>query len=273
MPVGVLVFGALIQLPLVVALIRMALGNRDFSGWALFWYGCFALLSAFIFATRWWADAEGIERRMPYLPRLRLAWADVHTVHMSRSECVLHGPGRARASVRLGWTGFAFFATRVLEHVPAARKDDAIRQALEVQGRNCAAYWAHYPTFSPDDGSLPQEALRRWRENPFFVLGLTPECSAAEVERTGQKLLGMLALDVSSVRSYATPFGHVVRTADSVRAAMGELRDPDRRMLHEIWARLRPERDVEGGPSDLDATAPDAWAWKDAMSALGWRRS
>jgi hypothetical protein len=73
-------------------------------------------------------------------------------------------------------------------------------------------------------GRLPQ---RRLADNPFYVLGLRPECGRLDVEREGPKLLGMLELGLKSAASYMTPLGPQPRTADKVRVAMAELRSPD----------------------------------------------
>jgi hypothetical protein len=124
---------------------------------------------------------------------------------------------------------------------------------------------------APEPADLPEDdPAARWRENPFFVLGLTPECSRAEVERTGQKLLALLAVDSRAAKKAKTPLGEVERTADTVRAAMAELRDPERRFLHEAWARLpvdAPLPDPARGAAK--ATAP----WSGALRAIGWRGS
>jgi hypothetical protein len=115
--------------------------------------------------------------------------------------------------------------------------------------------------------------LERVRDNPFYVLGLRPDATRAEIEREGQKLLGMLELSLQSAARYATPVGSTVRTADKVRRAMAELRDPERRLEHEMWARLDPAaapppEPAEGrGPARLRADAP----WPGALSLLGWR--
>ena len=86
-----------------------------------------------------------------------------------------------------------------------------------------------------------EAARERLAHNPFYVLELDPECSRAEVERQGQKLLGMLELELSAASHYDTPLGRQRRTPEQVRAAMAELRDPDRRLLHELWATLGPQ--------------------------------
>ncbi len=78
----------------------------------------------------------------------------------------------------------------------------------------------------------------RFSDNPFYILGLRPDCSRADLEREGQKLLAMLELKLEAARHYPTPLGPRPRTADSVRQAMAELRDPQRRLLHELWAQL-----------------------------------
>jgi len=125
-----------------------------------------------------------------------------------------------------------------------------------------------------------QSALDRIRDNPFYVLGLRPDASRVEIERQGTKLLGMLELKLRSVMTYPTPIGPAARTDDKVRRAMAELRDPERRLGHELWARLDPlgaapsfddaddEDEDEGLPEvpRLGAEAP----WTEALEALGW---
>jgi len=74
--------------------------------------------------------------------------------------------------------------------------------------------------------------------NPFLVLELPPDASANEIERQGDKLLAMLAAGLGQAARYPTPLGPRARTPELVRAAMAELRDPARRLLHELFARL-----------------------------------
>ncbi len=269
LPGVVLGVGVVIAIPMAIALLKMLFGSGQYAPGTLVAYALLALLSGMIWSSRWWVDDTGVERRMPYLPRLRLAWSDVVAVRTTSTECVLVGPGKVRVRILAGWAGYGFFASMVVKHVRALdAMDEAVRKELETKARDCSEVWDHYPSFAADSAAPPEEAVRRWRENPFFVLGLPPECTSAEVERTGQKLLGLLALDVASARSYESPFGPVLRTADDVRAAMAELRDPDRRVLHEVWARLPPVDDMAFGP----AFEARAYRWKDAMAALGWRR-
>lgn len=79
--------------------------------------------------------------------------------------------------------------------------------------------------------------LRRHLANPFLVLELPPEVARGELERQGAKLLAMLAAGLAEAGTYATPLGPRERTAEMVRQALAELRDPARRLLHEWWAR------------------------------------
>lgn len=82
------------------------------------------------------------------------------------------------------------------------------------------------------------ENLARARlENPFLVLQVAPSAGAAEIERQGQRLLAELAAGLDGARRYPTPFGARERTPELVRAAIAELRDPARRLVHEWWAR------------------------------------
>ncbi len=121
-------------------------------------------------------------------------------------------------------------------------------------------------------------AIERIRDNPFYVLGLRPDATRQAIERQGTKLLGMLELKLKSAAAYATPVGRAERTPEKVRSAMAELRDPSRRLEHEIWARLDPEAltattgDVTPDDEDLAPHAPRAAdPWPEAIAALGWR--
>ena len=126
-----------------------------------------------------------------------------------------------------------------------------------------------------------QSALDRIRDNPFYVLGLRPDATRVEIERQGAKLLGMLELKLKSAMTYPTPIGPAARTDDKVRRAMAELRDPERRLGHELWARLDPQRAaptaVDAGDEDDDLGQEEKPAsnaaeapWAEALAALGW---
>ena len=104
-------------------------------------------------------------------------------------------------------------------------------------------------------------------DNPFFVLGLSPDASRIEIEREAQKLLGMLELDFAAAQSYATPLGPRPRTAEAVRAAVGALRDPYQRLVAELWARHAPAVREEAAVEDVDTPAPAPAVRR----ALGWR--
>lgn len=127
-------------------------------------------------------------------------------------------------------------------------------------------------------GAAP-DALERIRDNPFYVLGLRPTAARMEIEREGQKLLGMLELKLASAAIYQTPVGPGVRTPEKVREAMAALRDPERRLAHELWARLdptpepRPELDEDlEAFAEAEAERDDPLApWPEALAALGWR--
>ena len=102
-------------------------------------------------------------------------------------------------------------------------------------------------------------------DNPFFVLGVGPDASRIEVEREAQKLLGMLELGFAEARSYATPLGPRLRTAEMVRAAVAALRDPYRRLVAELWARHAPP------PADESPAVESPPARDGLRRALGWR--
>ena len=103
-------------------------------------------------------------------------------------------------------------------------------------------------------------------ENPFFVLGISPDASRIEIEREAQKLLGMLELDFADAKQYATPLGPRPRTPEAVRAAVAALRDPYQRLVAELWARHAPPAKPAGPTAVADETpAPRL------RRALGWR--
>lgn len=111
----------------------------------------------------------------------------------------------------------------------------------------------------------------RLLENPFYVLGLRPGCSRSEIEREGQKLLGMLELGLSAARRYDTPLGAQPRDAERVRWAMAELRDPTRRLVHELWAWL-PAQPL-AGQGDAALREGPAGAGASAAAARGGARA
>jgi hypothetical protein len=115
----------------------------------------------------------------------------------------------------------------------------------------------------------------RLLDNPFYVLELAPDCSRAEVERAGQKLLAMLELELelSGATIYATPFGSGRRDAAKVREAMAELRDPQRRLFHELWVPARPWAERPESlivEADSETAEGGAAGFDEARNTLGW---
>lgn len=152
---------------------------------------------------------------------------------------------------------------------------------------------------------MTPDARQRIGENPFYVLGVPPACTRAEAERAGQKLLAMLELGLGQAAAYGTPLGPRTRTPELVRWALAELREPERRLRHELWAQLDPNtplpepvtgvRAGDGAaagvvvaaaapPAAAPAVAPSAapaaapappgsdtvLPWAEAMRVLGW---
>lgn len=105
-------------------------------------------------------------------------------------------------------------------------------------------------------------------DNPFFVLGVSPDASRIEIEREAQKLLGMLELDFADARTYATPLGPQPRTQEAVRAAVAALRDPYRRLVAELWARNAPAARPSAPPA---GAPPSDRAFHGLRRKLGWR--
>jgi hypothetical protein len=80
--------------------------------------------------------------------------------------------------------------------------------------------------------------LAAWRSNPFFVLEVPIDAPPSDVERAGQKLLALMAIGSAGVDRYMTPLGAAQRDPDKVRQAVAALRDPNERVLHEMWANI-----------------------------------
>jgi hypothetical protein len=125
-------------------------------------------------------------------------------------------------------------------------------------------------------------AARRIAENPLYVLALGAGASRLEVERQAQLLLGMLELGFAEARAYATPIGPQPRTADGVRAAVAQLRDPAGRLAAELWL-AEPAEAASGAASSTEAAelaeaepepteAPAPAPFAGALAALGWSR-
>ena len=111
---------------------------------------------------------------------------------------------------------------------------------------------------------------RRIEENPFYVLGLRPDCARTEVEREGSRLLSMLALGLTEAKTYRSPLGVHARTEALVRTAMAELREPRRRLLHELLAAL-PVTEAPPPPASAPGPAkPAAVPWPRAQKVFGY---
>ena len=105
-------------------------------------------------------------------------------------------------------------------------------------------------------------------DNPFLVLGISPDAPRVEIEREAQKLLGMLELGFEAAKLYATPLGPRMRTSEAVRAAVAALRDPYQRLVAELWARHAPPATFVAAAAEPE---PEPTAIPGARHALGWR--
>jgi hypothetical protein len=111
------------------------------------------------------------------------------------------------------------------------------------------------------------DPLVLWRSNPFFVLEVAADATPTDVERAGQRLLALLTVGSANVQTYPTPLGPATRDAEKVRQALAALRDPEQRVLHELWANVVPA----GGQASRHSNAgPCAGPWEEAEHALGW---
>jgi hypothetical protein len=105
--------------------------------------------------------------------------------------------------------------------------------------------------------------VNRIAENPFYVLEVRPGATETEIERAGQKLLAMLAVGLDQAKTYPSPAGERPRDTELVRRAIDELRNPEKRWMHELWARLPP--------SPVPPAAEPADPWPEALASLGYR--
>jgi hypothetical protein len=120
-----------------------------------------------------------------------------------------------------------------------------------------------------------QDVERRIASNPFYILDLRADASAADVRRQGQRWLGMLSLGLAAARQYQTPLGPRERTPEAVRESMAALLDPDRRIVHELWARSpvvhrRAATGPAGASGDGELSAERLGPFG-ALGALGFR--
>jgi hypothetical protein len=103
----------------------------------------------------------------------------------------------------------------------------------------------------------------RVTQNPFYVLELPTSASRSDVERAGQKLLALLGVESAAARRYRTPAGELDRDADLVRRSLGRLRDPDERVLWELWvcedAACAPAGGAAGFEPALSLWSGSAW--------------
>ena len=108
----------------------------------------------------------------------------------------------------------------------------------------------------------------RFIKNPLLILGLGAGSSNIEVERAGQKLLGLLSIGAESAQFYATPWGPQPRDEHLIRVAVAALKDPSARLRAELWL-------VEPGTPDAPEVMGDAADGKTlgelAFRAVGWR--
>lgn len=112
---------------------------------------------------------------------------------------------------------------------------------------------------------MAQGLFERIAENPFYVLGVRTDASRTDLEREGNKLLSMLQLELKESKVYRSPVGEHPRTAELVRAAMAELRDPKRRLVHELLAALPVAVTVP-----KPAAPPDQVKWARAPVVFGY---
>jgi hypothetical protein len=258
-----------VPLPLFVVIVARAAERGVAVGAGLVLTIVGGLLGTIMFFARWRVDEHGIERLTPLTRRMRIAWSDVVWIRRGgMGSLIVAGRYGTTVQVPVGLTGMDELRRLAIAHVADDSISDDVLRSFDARSGESRGPRA-VPVDAPEPADLPhKDPVVRWRENPFFVLDLTPECSRADVERAGQKLLALLAIDSSAAKRVRTPLGDAERTADAVRAAMAELRDPDRRFLHEAWARIPPDAEARVEPP---RSAVQVGPWPEAIAAIGWR--
>jgi hypothetical protein len=106
---------------------------------------------------------------------------------------------------------------------------------------------------------------RRIAANPFYLLELDPRAGRATIEDAVERILRALAAAMPGADRYRSPFGAQPRDTDATLQAAAKLRDRERRVLCEVWARL---------PVQSEAVTPpvEPRPWRGGWRALGWRR-
>mgnify|MGYP007011845777 CR=1 FL=1 len=118
------------------------------------------------------------------------------------------------------------------------------------------------------DPTSPRHALddpkpvQRWTRNPFYVLELPTDAPWCEIEHRADALRACLQRRHDT---YPTPVGMRRRSVTDIEAAVDALRDPDARIIHELWASISWR---SRSPSSPPNRSP---RWSEAMTAFGWR--
>lgn len=111
------------------------------------------------------------------------------------------------------------------------------------------------------DSTLAQ----RFTLDPFHILQRPPDASTRELDLAAAELIAALERGAPEAGRYYTPLGPRARDAELVDQAADELSDRERRIVHEVWARLPVRTQPVLPPA---APAP----WSGGERALGWRQ-
>ena len=114
---------------------------------------------------------------------------------------------------------------------------------------------------------MARTLFERIASNPFYVLGVSATATRTEIEREGNKLLSMLQLGLKEAKVYRSPLGEQARTDELVREAMAELRDPKRRLVHELLAALPAATPI---PAASGGASTSGVSWGKAPMVFGY---
>jgi hypothetical protein len=98
------------------------------------------------------------------------------------------------------------------------------------------------------------------RDNPYYILEVSPEATPGEIERQGRKILGLLDVGDEKASRSACPLGAFPRDATMVRDAIAALRDPKRRLREATLVRVLGTAGEGARTADIDAPLEGAFA-------------
>lgn len=140
---------------------------------------------------------------------------------------------------------------------------------MNQTGSNAIAVLQNFEPGARGGGEIMPDFRERIITNPFYILGLRPDNTKAEIEERARWLIDRLAVHPGPEETYATPLGRFPLTRGLVDDALKELGQPTRRLSHEIWAHLEPGLE-ETPPAALPGQDLKPFDWSRLRLLVGW---